>query len=89
MGRRRRPSEQAGQDSGRQEARAPVLLSRAELDLFAALEDLSAELGYAPTYRELAARLGWRSRGSIGEYVERLRRKGVVEGSGRSLRTVR
>lgn len=55
----------------------------------ARFEDMIEENGYPPTYRELAACLGWRSSGSVAEYVERLRQKGVLEGRGRSLRVVR
>lgn len=58
--------------------------------MLAAVDDLIAELGYAPTYREILVRLAWspKSRGSLHEYLGRLRRLGVIEGSGRSLRVL-
>lgn len=62
------------------------MLTRAELDVLAKLEDLADALGYAPTYRELLAELGWHSKGALHHYLKRLRSKGVIEGSGRSLR---
>jgi SOS-response transcriptional repressor LexA len=63
-------------------------LTRAELEVLAAFEDLVEELGHAPSYSEWLARLGWRSRGSLHQYVERLRAKGVLTGRRRSLRLV-
>lgn len=64
----------------------PPKLTGGELRVLAALEDLSDELGYAPTLAQIAGRLGLASRGSIHESVERLRSHGVVSGRGRSLR---
>lgn len=69
-------------------ARRRPLLTDAELVVLAALEDLVDELGYAPTELQLLARVGWRSRSAVHEYLERLRAKGVVEGRGRSLRVI-
>jgi SOS-response transcriptional repressor LexA len=66
-----------------------VVLTRAELVILAALEDLTFELGYAPTYAQMLERIEWRSAGSLHAYLQRLRDKGVVEGRGRSLRVVR
>jgi hypothetical protein len=57
--------------------------------VLAALEDLSDELGHAPTLSQIAERLGRSSKGSVHEYVERLRLRGVVAGRGRALRIVR
>lgn len=74
----------------RDEKRALPRLTGTELAVLAALDDLISELGYAPTYREILARLGWspKSKGSLHQYLGRLRRRGVIEGSGRSLRIV-
>ena len=72
--------------------REPVVLTRTELDVLAAFEDLSEELdGRGPTYAEMLVRLRWspKSKGSLSQYVSRLRAKGVISGSGRSLRVVR
>lgn len=82
------PSERE-QKEGR-ERRALPRLTGAELAVLAALDDLTSELDYAPTYREILARLGWspKSKGSLHQYLERLRALGVIEGSGRSLRVL-
>lgn len=64
------------------------LLTSAELRVLAAIEDLIHERGYAPSEREIAARVGWRSSGSTHQYLGRLRDLGVIEGSGRALRIV-
>jgi SOS-response transcriptional repressor LexA len=64
-------------------------LTDAELAVLAAVEDLQFEMGYAPTLREIAERVGWKSTGSISQYLDRLRSRGVVEGRGRSLRVTR
>lgn len=63
-------------------------LTRAQLSVYATLEDLSGELGYAPTYRQMLARLGWsqNSKGSLSRVLNELRSLGLVEGRGRSLR---
>ena len=66
-----------------------VVLTRAELSILAALEDLIFELGYVPTYAQMLERIGWQSSGSLHAYLQRLREKGVIEGRGRSLRVVR
>ena len=65
------------------------LLTDAELAVLAAVEDLQLEKGYAPTLREIAERVGWKSTGSISQYLDRLRSRGVLEGRGRSLRVRR
>ncbi|HEX4680491.1 MAG TPA: hypothetical protein VH210_14930 [Gaiellaceae bacterium] len=57
--------------------------------MLAALDDLSDELGHAATLSQIAERLGWSSKGSVHEYVERLRLHGVVDGRGRALRIAR
>jgi len=62
-----------------------ALLTNAELAVLAAVEDLQLEKGYAPTLREIAERVGWKSTGSISQYLDRLRSRGVIEGRGRSL----
>jgi SOS-response transcriptional repressor LexA len=62
------------------------LLTGAELTVLAAVEDLMHEKGYAPTLREIAERVGWKSTGSVSQYLDRLRSQGVLEGRGRSLR---
>jgi SOS-response transcriptional repressor LexA len=69
----------------------PPRLTDTELRILAALEDLSEELGYAPTYRQMLERIGWspNSKGSLHQYLSRLRALGVVEGTGRSLRVVK
>jgi hypothetical protein len=66
-------------------------LTATELRVLAALDDLSFELGHAPTFAQMLTRIGWspNSKGSLHTYIERLRRHGVVDGSGRSLRVVR
>lgn len=61
-------------------------LTTAELRVLAAVEDFMHEHGWAPTHRELAERLSWRSPGAVHNYLARLREKGVIEGSGRRLR---
>jgi hypothetical protein len=81
-----RPGEWGQAGAGRHLPR----LTRTELAVLSAVDDLIAELGYAPTYREMLARLGWspKSKGSLHQYLGRLRRLGVIEGSGRSLRII-
>ena len=71
--------------------RRPPELTATELRVLAALEDLSSELGYAPTFAQILSCIGWspKSKGSLHIYIERLRAHGVVAGSGRSLRIVR
>jgi hypothetical protein len=68
----------------------PPRLTATELTVLAVLDDLLGELGYAPTYAQMLGRLGWspNSKGSLHQYLERLRRHGVVTGTGRSLRIV-
>jgi SOS-response transcriptional repressor LexA len=69
--------------------RARVLLTEAELAVLAAVEDLQLEKGYAPTLGQIAERIGWKSTGSVSQYLDRLRSHGVLEGRGRSLRVRR
>jgi SOS-response transcriptional repressor LexA len=71
--------------------REPPRLTATELRVFAVLEDMVDELGYAPTFAQMLARLGWspKSKGSLHQYLERLRRHGLLEGTGRSLRVKR
>ena len=71
--------------------RRPPELTATELRVLAALEDLSSELGYAPTFEQILSCIGWspKSKGSLHIYIKRLRAHGVVAGSGRSLRIVR
>lgn len=66
------------------------LLTETELDVYSAIADLIAELGYAPTYRQILSRLGWseKSKGSLHQYIERLRRRHLVTGAGRSLKVL-
>ena len=66
------------------------LLTATELAVLAAVDDLTEELGHAPSHSQLLARLGWsmNSRGSVNAYLKRLRARGVIEGVGRSLRVV-
>ena len=71
------------------ESRDSDLLTSAELAVLAAVEDLLVEKGYAPTLREIAERVGWTSTGSVSQYLDRLRSRGVLEGRGRSLRVRR
>jgi hypothetical protein len=63
-------------------------LTRAELDVYSALDDLFDELGYAPTYAQVLARLGWspKSKGALHQYLARLRGLGLLTGSGRSMK---
>lgn len=72
------------------EARLP-LLTRGELEVLCAVADLIDEQEWAPTYAQLLERLGWspKSKGALHRYLERLRHKGVIAGSGRSLRVLR
>ena len=74
-----------GEDKKRRE---PPRLSPAETAVLSAIDDLIDELGYAPSYSQILARLGWRSKGALHQYLERLRQHGVIAGSGRSLRVV-
>ena len=71
------------------ESKDSDLLTGAELAVLAAVEDLLVEKGYAPTLREIAERIGWTSTGSVSQYLDRLRSRGVLEGRGRSLRVRR
>lgn len=66
-------------------------LTDCELRVLATLEDLARELGYAPTFPQMLERLGWspKSKSALHRYLGRLRRHGVVVGTGRSLRVVR
>jgi hypothetical protein len=82
------PPDRARQGDDGSGSSAPSL-TNAELAVLAALDDLSDELGHAPTYAEILERLDWRSRGTLHRYLQRLGQKGVVAGSGRSLRVVR
>jgi len=70
---------------GWRERREPELLTEAELKVFAAVEDL-LERGWAPTVAEVAAEIKWRSRGSTAQYLNRLKKRGLLLGSGRELR---
>lgn len=67
------------------------MLTDGELRVLSALEDLTFELGYTPTYSQILERLGWspNSRGSLSLYISRLRARGVVAGAGRTLRVLR
>jgi SOS-response transcriptional repressor LexA len=71
--------------SGKQ---GPPRLTGTELAVLAALDDLLSELGRPPTFREMLERLGWspKSKGSLHQYLGRLRKRGVIAGSARSLR---
>lgn len=53
--------------------------------LLAALRDLTAELGCAPTLRQVAGRVGWRTPSAAHVRVGKLRDRGLVHGAGRSL----
>jgi hypothetical protein len=66
----------------------PPRLTAAELRVYAAIDDLSTELGFAPTLVQIAERAGYArsSKGAVSRVVSSLRRKRVVAGSGRSLR---
>lgn len=66
-------------------------LSDVELNVLSVLEDLSEELGHAPTFAQMLERLGWspKSKGSLHQYLEQLRSRGVVTGRGRGLRIAR
>jgi DNA-binding IclR family transcriptional regulator len=66
----------------------PPLLTPPEFDVYTALDDLSRELGYAPTYAQILERLGWspNSKGSLHRYIQQLRRHGLVSDRGRGLR---
>ena len=66
-----------------------IRLTDAEFAIFTAVEDLLLEKGYAPTLLEIAERVGWKSTGSVSQYLDRLRSRGVLEGRGRSLRVRR
>jgi len=72
------------------ERRKPPRLTDTELRILAALEDLSDELGYAPTYAQMLERIGWsaNSKGSLHQYLRRLAALSIVEGAGRALRVV-
>jgi hypothetical protein len=72
-------------------SRRPPLLTLTELRVLAAVEDLSEQLGYAPSHTQLLEQLGWspKSRGSLNAYLKRLERHGVIAGAGRALRVTR
>jgi hypothetical protein len=78
----------SGAKRGRARREPPPLLTKTELKVYAALEDLWTELGFAPTLVQIAARIGWSptSKGSVSRVISQLRRKGLVAGAGRSLR---
>jgi SOS-response transcriptional repressor LexA len=84
-GRRKAGEKEAGNGSAVQRP----LLTDGELKVLAALDDLIHELGYAPTYAQILERINWRSKGSLHQYLNRLRGHGVIAGSGRSLRVIR
>lgn len=75
-----------GPTGGCAHKRTNIELTNAEFAVYTAIEDLLLENGYAPTLREIAERVGWRSTGSVSQYLDRLRAHGVIEGRGRSLR---
>jgi SOS-response transcriptional repressor LexA len=77
-----------GSQTGEPGRRKPPILGKAQLKVFAALEDLISELGHAPTYAQLVERIGWRSSGTLDRYLKELRALGVIEGRERSLRIV-
>jgi hypothetical protein len=73
------------------ERRTPPLLKGPTFDVYIALDDLSRELGQAPTFGQILERLGWspKSKGTLHRYIEQLRAQGLVAGRGRGLRVVR
>jgi hypothetical protein len=66
------------------------ILTDTELRVLAVLDDLSRELGHAPTFLQMLERLGWspKSKGSLHQYLEQLRAHGVVAGRDRALRVI-
>jgi hypothetical protein len=60
------------------------------LHVYSVLEDLLAELGYAPTYRQMLERLEWspNSKGTLGRVLNQLRELGLITGRERTLRIV-
>jgi SOS-response transcriptional repressor LexA len=62
-------------------------LTKAEKAVLDAVRELTAG-GLAPTYDEIAARLGLRSRGQVAGHVHALRKKGRIE-AGRQSRSIR
>jgi SOS-response transcriptional repressor LexA len=76
---------------GHASSRRLPALTNGELRVLATLDDLTRELGYAPTFPQMLERLGWspKSKSALHRYLARLRRHGVVAGAGRSLRIVR
>jgi hypothetical protein len=78
------------ESSGGSGKQGPPRLTGTELAVLAALDDLLSELGRTPTYREMLERLGWspKSKGSLHQYLGRLRERGVIAGSARSLRVL-
>lgn len=77
--------------AARRLASRTTTLTDTELKVLATLEDLAGELGHAPSFAQMLERMGWsaKSKGSLHVYLERLRTRGVIDGSGRSLRVVR
>jgi hypothetical protein len=85
------PSFEAMESCRNDSSRRPPLLTLTELRVLAAVEDLSEQLGYAPSHTQLLEQLGWspKSRGSLNAYLKRLERHGVIAGAGRALRVTR
>lgn len=64
-------------------------LTDRQRDVVIAVHDLTARHGYAPSYREIAAEIGWSSVATVAEYVSDLRSAGIVlttPGTTRSIR---
>lgn len=60
-----------------------------DVDVLEAIEALAADLGVAPTVREVKDVLGVRSPSDMHRYLERLKEKGFVSWVPRKVRTLR
>lgn len=59
-----------------------------QLDVLRAVEQLSEALGYPPSRRELAARLGLRSTARVQAHVDALLRRGLLRREQRTARAL-
>lgn len=54
-------------------------VSRREAQIHAAIDPLEAELGRRPFQREIAEKVGLKSKGCVNKYLKRLEAKGLLE----------
>lgn len=65
------------------------LPTKRQLEWMHALDELTAELGYAPTFRQLAEHMGCTSTNGVTDQMKSLRDKGWVAWEPRLPRTLR